>query len=252
MWPSSSGKPSLGPWKPLPQPSLWTLLQHRRVEGARNVRLRMPRREEYGLEGTRGRIHPNVFGGWGGGWVYNGISATIRVESSGLLRTRDGVLRIKGREVAESEGSSEPAGQGQTWFQRLKWPQEKAGKLKWHPLWKGVEIQHANKRINQNSALRLMQLRSPGSQEQVRPWCTGFTDKTVPRSPTSYMWEKEGEGKIHTFLHFKNIGRDFPGGPVVKTSPSNAGGAGSIPGRGTEIPHASGPKHQKHKTETIL
>ena len=46
--------------------------------------------------------------------MYNGISATIRVESSGLLRTRDGVLRIKGREVAESEGSSEPAGQGQT------------------------------------------------------------------------------------------------------------------------------------------
>ena len=30
--------------------------------------------------------------------------------------------------------------------------------------------------------------------------------------------------------------RDFPGGPVVKTSPSNAGGAGSIPGQGAEIP----------------
>ena len=33
--------------------------------------------------------------------------------------------------------------------------------------------------------------------------------------------------------------RDFPGGSVVKTSPSNAGGAGSIPGRGVESPHAS-------------
>ena len=31
---------------------------------------------------------------------------------------------------------------------------------------------------------------------------------------------------------------------MVKTSPSNAGGAGSIPGRGAKIPHASGPKNQ--------
>ena len=32
---------------------------------------------------------------------------------------------------------------------------------------------------------------------------------------------------------------DFPGGPVVKNPPSNAGDAGSIPGRGTKIPHAT-------------
>ena len=31
---------------------------------------------------------------------------------------------------------------------------------------------------------------------------------------------------------------DFPGGPVVKNPPSNAGDGGSIPGRGTKIPHA--------------
>ena len=30
--------------------------------------------------------------------------------------------------------------------------------------------------------------------------------------------------------------RDFPGGPVVKTSPSNAGGVGSIPCWGTKMP----------------
>ena len=34
--------------------------------------------------------------------------------------------------------------------------------------------------------------------------------------------------------------RDFPGGPVVKNPPSNAGDLGSIPGRGTKIPHAAG------------
>ena len=31
---------------------------------------------------------------------------------------------------------------------------------------------------------------------------------------------------------------DFPGGPVVKNLPCNAGDAGSIPGRGTKIPQA--------------
>ena len=43
---------------------------------------------------------------------------------------------------------------------------------------------------------------------------------------------------------------DFPGGPVVKTSPCNIGGAGLIPGWGAKIPGASWPK--KHKTEIIL
>ena len=37
---------------------------------------------------------------------------------------------------------------------------------------------------------------------------------------------------------------DFPGGPVVKTSPSNAGGAGSISSQGAKISHALQPKNQ--------
>ena len=45
--------------------------------------------------------------------------------------------------------------------------------------------------------------------------------------------------------------RDIPGGPVVKTLPSNAGSKGSIPGQGTKIPHALWPKSQ-NKTEAIL
>ena len=32
--------------------------------------------------------------------------------------------------------------------------------------------------------------------------------------------------------------QDFPGGPVVKNPPSNAGDVGSILGQGTKIPHA--------------
>ena len=51
--------------------------------------------------------------------------------------------------------------------------------------------------------------------------------------------------------HSKIIVRNFSGGPVVKTSPSNAGGAGSIPGWGAKIPHASWPKNQ-NKTEAML
>ena len=34
---------------------------------------------------------------------------------------------------------------------------------------------------------------------------------------------------------------------MVKTSPSNAGGAGLIPGWGAKIPHASWPKNQNIK-----
>ena len=33
---------------------------------------------------------------------------------------------------------------------------------------------------------------------------------------------------------------DFPGGPVVKNRSCNAGDAGSVPGWGTKIPHATG------------
>ena len=46
-----------------------------------------------------------------------------------------------------------------------------------------------------------------------------------------------------------NEGWDFPGGPVVKNPPSNVGDAGSIPGRGTKIPHASG-QLSPHATTT--
>ena len=45
----------------------------------------------------------------------------------------------------------------------------------------------------------------------------------------------------------KTLLGNFPGGPVARTSPSNAGGVGSIPGRGTKTPHASQLKNQKRK-----
>ena len=45
--------------------------------------------------------------------------------------------------------------------------------------------------------------------------------------------------------------RDFPGGPMVKKPPSNAGDVGSIPGQGTKIPHGVG-QQSLHSTTTEL
>ena len=38
----------------------------------------------------------------------------------------------------------------------------------------------------------------------------------------------------------KEAWKDFPGGPVVKNPPYNAGNVGLTPGQGTKIPHAAG------------
>ena len=51
--------------------------------------------------------------------------------------------------------------------------------------------------------------------------------------------EKRGKGQKEQLW-------DFPGGPVVRTSPSYVGGAGSISGE-AKIPRASGPKNQNIK-----
>ena len=47
---------------------------------------------------------------------------------------------------------------------------------------------------------------------------------------------------------------DFPGSPVVKTSPSSVEGAGSLPGEGATILHSTClmAKNPKHKTEAIV
>ena len=42
--------------------------------------------------------------------------------------------------------------------------------------------------------------------------------------------------------------RNFPGGPVVKNLPYNAGDKGLIPGWGTKIPHAAEPPRPETKT----
>ena len=53
------------------------------------------------------------------------------------------------------------------------------------------------------------------------------------------------------YILIKNS-KDFSGGPVVKTLPSNPGDAGLISGWGAKITHTLWPKKQKYKTEAIL
>ena len=45
---------------------------------------------------------------------------------------------------------------------------------------------------------------------------------------------------------------DFPGDPMIKTSPSNTRDSGLIPGQGANIIHASQPKYRKHNTAAML
>ena len=46
--------------------------------------------------------------------------------------------------------------------------------------------------------------------------------------------------------------QDFPGSPVVKTSPSNAGGVGSIPHQRAKIPQTSWPKKRVNNRSNII
>ena len=45
---------------------------------------------------------------------------------------------------------------------------------------------------------------------------------------------------------------DFPGGPVVKNPPCNAGDMGLIPGQAAKIPHATGQLLSPRATTTEL
>ena len=46
--------------------------------------------------------------------------------------------------------------------------------------------------------------------------------------------------------------RDFPGSPVVKNPPYNAGDGGLIPGQGAKIPHAAGQLSPRATTTELV
>ena len=57
---------------------------------------------------------------------------------------------------------------------------------------------------------------------------------------TSFIYERKNKTSKKNPHRVNNCIRDFPGGPVVKNPPSNAGDVGLIPGWETKIPHAAG------------
>ena len=91
-------------------------------------------------------------------------------------------------------------------------------------------------------------------------WVPGVERRRPGQGPLSPLQEgvcrqggSAGRGRnaslLLNLLFFQNqmSKRDFPSGPVVKASPSSAGGAGLIPGWGARIPHVSWPKDQNIK-----
>lgn len=67
----------------------------------------------------------------------------------------------------------------------------------------------------------------------LSPWILFQADCSSP-------WFLVALLRFYIIPSFKNIPQDFPGGPVVKIPPSNAGDTGSIPGQGNKIIYAMG------------
>ena len=73
---------------------------------------------------------------------------------------------------------------------------------------------------------------------------------TCDHFPTFQLWGNFG--KTVSDPYPKVSEGDYPGSSVVKISPSNARGTGSIPGWGAKIPHVSWPKNQNVKQKQIV
>ena len=60
---------------------------------------------------------------------------------------------------------------------------------------------------------------------------------------TNFSWESLVLDIMHCDKNYLKVQlRDFPDGPVIKTSPSNTRSVGSIPGWEAKTPYPSGPK----------
>ena len=149
----------------------------------------------------------------------------------------------------------EEAGEGTLPLHQLAWGLEQEG---WRDDWPGDPTFFPSPSLSRASALRvvvfLLQL--------PQGWSSCSLEASIAYSKTKTA-EKQEQDTKDPFLVcpsrsspdascIKHKPGDFSGGPVAKTSPSNARGVGSIPGQRAKIPHASQPKKTNHKTQPIL
>ena len=102
--------------------------------------------------------------------------------------------------------------------------------------------------VYQKAGLAILQIYPEFNQFSSSP-------QQLSKTPSSLSWITAVAGQIALLLQllalrfstytmariiFQNLIRDFPGGPVVKSPPSNAGDVGSIPSQGTKILHVEG------------
>ena len=101
--------------------------------------------------------------------------------------------------------------------------------------------------------LQCMEVKSESEVAQSCPALSDPMDCSLPGSSIHGIFQARAlewvplPSPTLTLFILKVMLGDFPGGPVVKPSPSLAEGTGSVPGRGEEIPRALGPKSQNVK-----
>ena len=99
--------------------------------------------------------------------------------------------------------------------------------------------------------LRKEQIRARTASAKALRWVCAWLTEGVPRRWHGWGRVSKRKRRRGWGLRVNGGGGDFPGGPVVKNPPYNAGDAGSIPGQGTKIPNAAG-QLSPHATTTEL
>ena len=98
--------------------------------------------------------------------------------------------------------------------------------------------------------------------QDLQMWCNfgvpvAWSSQTHWRFQLAWTCQPESMRKTGVKSSFLTMFQDdlkdtsgpFPGDPVVRSSPSNAGGAGCIPGQGAKLLCASWPKKTEHKQQ---
>ena len=121
-------------------------------------------------------------------------------------------------------------------------------------VWAAVTKYHRLGGFN-NKHLFLTVLEAGKSKIKVlADWCllgACFMSHRCTPSHYTLTWQSEEALGSLSLLIRALITWDFLGSPVVKTSPSNAGGVVSIPGWEAKIPHASWPKKPKNRSNIV-